>query len=281
MPNIIKAQGTWDPEQAEADLREASKASTEFLKPKDGANALRFLPPMEGQTTPFVIVYQHWITKPDGTRTNVNCPRLMSKLPCPGCDRVDELQRTGNPADFAAAKEMRASMRVHANVIDRDAEEAGVQVFAFGKQILNALVEIRKNARAGGDFMDVEDGFDIIVNKGKRAGTDQIEYTVLAARESTPLSSDDVQAAQWLESRVNLERFKMLQEYDALIQVFEGSALPPVHPRQRVTSGGTPRGQVLPAPRNAREALARQPGKPARTVADDMGGVDPNEPLPF
>lgn len=210
MSNIVK-HGGWSVEAAEAVAAEANKGQADFYKAKAGANPLRFLPPAEGSSSPLVVTYQHFINLPDGSKASFNCARMMAKSRCPACERMDELLRSGNDADYKASWDFKAKLRVFANVVDRDDEERGVQVFAFGKSILDQLLAIRKDARAGGDFTDPEDGFDIIVTK-KGEGM-RTEYSVLPARSSSPLSEDTEQFASWLNGMYDLSRYLKVPTY--------------------------------------------------------------------
>jgi hypothetical protein len=248
MSNIIK-HGTFDIESALADLAEASKNSTDRWKPKAGQNVVRFLPPMEGKTSPFSVTYQHWITLPDGARRSMNCARMMAKGRCAACEKMDSLQKSGNAADFEASKDWKSKLNVTANIIDREDEAKGVQLYSFGKTVLDKLVAIRKDSRAGGDFTDSEDGFDIVLTK-KGEGM-KTEYDALASRNSTPLSDDPEQAALWLDGQYDLDRYKGIPSYEEQLELLGGNAAPPMRDVGRVNSAGHRKPEVLPPARTA------------------------------
>ena len=253
MSNLVK-HGTWDIESAVADLSLASKGNADFFKFKAGQNVLRFLPPVAGQSSPLAVTYQHWVVLPDGTKSPMNCARMMAKQRCAACERADELMRSGNEADFKLANEIKAKLQVLANIIDRDDEAKGVQIVRFGKSILDQLVAIRKDARSGGDFTDVEDGFDIIVTK-KGEGV-KTEYACLPSRESTALHDDAGQGETWLDNQYDLDKYRKVPSYEEGYAKLTGEMIAPDRSPGRVSASGARKPEVLPPARR-------------RSVADD------------
>jgi hypothetical protein len=262
MSNLTK-HGTFDIDAALADQQEASKGSSDYFKFKNGQNVIRFLPPLAGQSSPFAVLYQHWVTLPDGSRTSLNCSRMMAKQRCPACEEMDRLARSGNEVDFKASNDWKPKLRIKANIIDRDDEDKGVQVVEFGKSILDQLVAIRKDPRAGGDFTDIEDGFDIVVTK-KGEGV-KTEYACLASRETTALHNDADVAQEWLDNQHDLSRAKYVPTYEeAYARLSGGGRAPADH--GRVNSSGSRKPEVLP-PASKTGAAKR------RSVADDTSDI--------
>jgi hypothetical protein len=257
MSNLVK-HGTWDIESAVADLAEASKGNADFFKFKAGQNVLRFLPPAAGQSSPFAVTYQHWVVLPDGSKSPLNCARMMAKQRCAACEEMDRLLRSGNEADFKAANEWKPKLQVLANIVDRDDESKGLQIVRFGKSILDQLVAIRKDARSGGDFTDVEDGFDIIVTK-KGEGV-KTEYTVLPSRESTPLHDDEAQSSAWLDSQFDLDKYRRVPTYEEAYAKLSGEVVAKERSPGRVTASGAKKPEVLPPARR-------------RNVGDDTSDI--------
>lgn len=256
MGNIVK-HGSFDIEAALADAAEASKGNADFFKPKAGQNVLRFLPPPVGKNSPFAVTYQHWVTLPDGSRSPLNCSRMMAKQRCPACERVDEMLRSGNETDFKAANDAKAKLRVFANIIDRDDESKGVQVFGFGKTILDALVAIRKDARSGGDFTDAEDGFDLVITK--KGEGQRTEYSVLPSRDSTPLHEDAEQAEGWLDNQYDLDKYRYVPSYEEAYAKLTGEVVEAGPRAGRMNASGTRKPEVLPA----------KGGTKRRSIADE------------
>lgn len=157
------------------------------MKLEVGRNVVRFLPPPVGRSSPFATVYQHFLNIPGIPDAVVfNCPRLMAKRTCPACAKGDKLRASGNAKDADAARDFWASRRVFAVVIDRNDEESGPKILAFGKQIHEALVAIRRDEDAGGDFTDPERGFDIVIER-QGTGKNDTRYTVRPARKSSSI----------------------------------------------------------------------------------------------
>ena len=258
MANIQK-YGAFEIDGAEEALAQASKGGggAERWKPHTGQNAVRFLPPMMGKKSPFAVQYQHWITTPDGQRRPMNCARMMMKQRCACCEKMDSLQRTGNAADFDAAQGWKPKLSVSANLIDRLDESKGVQVYSFGKSVLDQLVSIRKDTRGGGDFTDPEDGFDILIDR--RGEALKTEYTVRAARDTTPLHDDSTIAAGWLDNQYDLDRYLTVPSYDEQLALLGGEAPRQARDMGRVNAAGERKPEVLPPASGGRR----------RSVADD------------
>ncbi len=272
----IQKWGSYEPEAAaeeQAVLDEQGGGG--FFKFAAGRNVLRFLPPPVGQRSPFVMTHQHYITPPGQQQAvSFNCPRVMGKRACFACAHADKLKATGNKADFDEAKQFFPKLRVYANVIARANPEAGPQVAAFGKMVHEALVALRADEDAGGDYTHPLDGFDIIVEK-TGSGLDT-KYKVLPARVTSELGD-----LEWISLQQNLQRFGTVPEDDEIIEKLGPMAsqmgirgAPAGRGRQPgtiVTTGRT----VGTAPRAAAPRAAATPRKPAaRTAESDAMGED-------
>lgn len=220
MGTELAKYGSYEIEAAEEEQKQLdSEGGGEFYKIKVGRNVVRFMPPPIGQKSPFVVSYQHYVDVPgaQGPVTFV-CPRMMQKKPCPACQKAEELRRSGNPADAEFASRLTPRRRVFANVIDRKEPDKGVQIIAFGKQIHEQLVALRKDADAGGDYTDPETGFDLVI---ERTGTGRLdtEYKVFASRRQTPLGNLD-----WIERQHGLGRFMTPKTAQEIMNLLSGVA---------------------------------------------------------
>tara|TARA_A100001391_G_scaffold204653_3_gene201117 strand:+ start:9565 stop:10419 length:855 start_codon:yes stop_codon:yes gene_type:complete len=170
----------------------------DFYKWQEGKNVVRFLPlPADSeQTSPFVIVQEHFYERPDGTKQRFACPRLMEKKKCPLCDLANELKRSGNQVDSAKAREFYPKARIYANVIDRSGDQSKPQIISFGKTVWQGLLAIMRDDVDGGDFTNPsDDGFDIIIlREGQGLKT---QYKVRAARNDSAVEDLDVIKRQW------------------------------------------------------------------------------------
>lgn len=204
MSNIVK-YGTYEVEAADKEAEDLERGSTEFLKFKVGRTVMRLLPPPLGKKSPFRVVWTHYVNLPGAADPiSFACPRQEGKKPCPICSRADQLKGTGNPADYDRAKELFAKRRIYANVINREEPEKGPVVAGFGKTIHEALVALRRDPDAGGDFCHPDSGYDIIIER-KGTGKNDTEYKVFPARKSTPLGNMD-----WIEVQHDLERYAQI-----------------------------------------------------------------------
>lgn len=217
----IQQWGSYEPEAAEAEQQELDKlGGGTFLKLKVGRNVVRILPPKVGQKSPFVITHQHVINIPGKENPlSFNCPRMMSKQPCPVCQKAEQLRSTGRQADYDAAGALLPRLRVYSNVIDRANPEAGPRILAMGKTIHEELVGLRNDQDAGGDFTHPFDGFDIVI---KRTGTtkNDTEYDVKPARENSALGD-----LSWIEMQSDNRRFAMVPSLDDIRKLLSGEGL--------------------------------------------------------
>lgn len=186
--NLVK-WGSYDSGAAKAEAEALDKmGGGDFVKLTPGRNVLRVLPPRLGQKSCFVVTQQHTIELP-GMKKAIffNCPRKMGNKPCFSCQRADQLKATGDPRDFDSAYSYMPKLTVYANVIDRRNPEAGPRVLRMGKTIYDALVDLRNDTDAGGDFSDPINGFDIVITR-KGTTKNDTEYKVTPARESSQLA---------------------------------------------------------------------------------------------
>jgi hypothetical protein len=207
----LKKWGSYDAKAAEEEQEFLDKLGEgDFMKLKVGRNVVRVLPPTaDGQTTPFVKTFQHFIELPGMTKkVSFNCPRRMGNNPCPACAKAEELRKTGNPADYELAGKFLPRLRVYCVVVDRSDEDAGPKVLPIGKTIHEDLVDLRNDPDGGGDFSHPEDGYDVII---KRTGTGQFdtEYKVTRAREESPMGTDE-QMDEWLEMMPDMVRHSLV-----------------------------------------------------------------------
>lgn len=175
------------------------QGSGQFFSFKDGRNVVRFLPGLNGQKA-FIPFFKHFVKGAEGGKMYGGpCPLKMAKQPCVVCAVAAKLSR-GSNADRDLAEELGARSRVVANIIDRAAPDAGVQVAEFGTSIYNAVKDIKRSL--GDDPTHPIEGFDLVVEKtGSGLKT---EYKVVPMRQSTPIHSDARQMTEWLNEAPDL-----------------------------------------------------------------------------
>jgi hypothetical protein len=266
MGAIVK-YGAYTPEAAEADEKSATRLGS-FLKLGPGKHRLRFLPPPVGRKTPFKKVNQHFFDV-SGEKVVFACPRFEAKKPCPGCQEVARLNATGNPDDREYAKDLRASERFFANVINRAEPEKGVQVYQVPWSVHQTLAALAKDPDAGGDFTNPESGNDIFIT---RAGTgkNDTKYTVFPVKNSTPLADTPELMQGLIDNQPDLDVLGALKSYDEIAAAIGGEG---GDAASNAKSAGGSKGQVVQAQRK---------DKPRRTAQDDVDDAEVIEDdIPF
>lgn len=250
----IQRWGTYDIAAAEAEAAEVAKASSgSFLKLKNGKTILRVLPPPLGRNSPFVITFQHTIDLPGmQNMLSMNCPRMMAKQPCLVCMEAERLKKTGRPADYDLAGDFFARIRVYCNVIDREQQEAGPMVWAFGKSIHEQLTALRADTDAGGDFTNpTAEGFDISVTR-TGTGRKDTKYKVNPCRNNSELGNFD-----WIDIQADITRFGKSPSMQEMRKLLEEN------------------GVIRPSREAPAAAPARRP--PTRTAEADVLDVEAEE----
>lgn len=219
----LRKYGSFDLDEAEKETKELeSSGGADFMSLKVGRNVIRVLPPPAGARSPFKVIHQHFINVPGATGPiSFVCPRLTLKKACAVCTEADALRASGNPVDADRANDLFARRRVFTNVIDRGAPEKGPRVLAFGKTIHEQLLALRTDAEAGGDYTDVADGFDIIIER-QGTGKNDTKYSVRPARGNTPLADTEEQIDDWYNSQRSLDQFARVPSAAELAKLIGG-----------------------------------------------------------
>ncbi len=242
----------YDVDVAQGELDESEQGGANFMKIKAGRNILRILPPPPGQRSPFRVTYQHYLNMPGKTQS-VICARLEAKQPCRVCQKVDELRASQSKADQDAASDLFARRRVFANVIDRNDEEHGPKIYAFGKTVHEQLLALRTDTRGGGNYAHPIEGFDIIIER-KGTGKNDTEYTVRGDRNLSPLGPADDVMQEWIDTQHNLNLLAKLPE-ETKVAGFLGEG-------DGEEEAEAPRGRAAPAAGARRAAPAQQEATP-------------------
>lgn len=210
------------------------QGSSNFFQFKDGRNVVRFLPGLNGNKA-FIPFFKHFVPGGGGKAWGGPCPLKMAKQACVVCATAAKLSR-GSDADRQLAEDLGARSRVIANVIDRSAPDAGVQVAEFGTSIYNAVKDIKRSL--GDDPTHPTEGFDLVVEKtGSGLKT---EYKVVPMRQSSPIHPDVRQMQEWLNDAPDLAgHVVLLPEHEQMAKLANTSI---GHLLSGVTkSQGTPR----------------------------------------
>jgi len=126
---------------------------------------------------------------------------MNGELACPICDFVSELYASGDPESKALASKLRVRKQFWMNIIDRNDEDSGPQIYGPGVMVFSATASIIGDPDFG-DIYDEEDGIDIVIEKSG-SGL-ETSYEVRPRRHSTPLSEDPELMDKWLDEAKDL-----------------------------------------------------------------------------
>ena len=182
-----------------------------YWKPRqEGKYQIRFVPSLINQKNPFQEVQMHYGV---GKFPIVALTNWGEKDPI--VDFTKKLRTTTDSENWRLAKKLDPKLRVFAPVIVRGEEDKGVRLFEFSKTIYMELLSIADDEDYG-DFTDVAEGFDFVVNASKVQDRPGFALSLRPKPKQTPLNEDASQVTTWLENQPKLleERFKYT--YDKL-----------------------------------------------------------------
>lgn len=191
--------------------------SGNFFQFQSGKNVIRVMPGLRGKPA-FLPFHKHFVKGKEGGRAwGCACALKMAKQTCVTCQVATKLSR-GTEADRKLAEEIGARSRVLANLIDRAAPDAGVQVAEFGSSIYNAVKDIKRNL--GDDPTHPIEGFDLVIEKtGQKLNT---EYKVTPVRKNSPIHPDPRQMTDWLNEAPDLSTYcVVLPEHEQTAKLAE------------------------------------------------------------
>ncbi len=226
------------------------QGNSNFFQFKDGRNVIRVMPGLGGNKA-FIPFFKHFVKGAEGGKMYGGpCPLKMAKQPCVVCTVATKLSR-GSNADRDLAEELNARSRVVANIVDRSAPDAGVQVAEFGTSVYNAIKDIKRSL--GDDPTHPTEGFDLIIEKtGSGMKT---EYKVVPMRASSPIHPDARQMTEWMNDAPDLSmQVVLLPEHEQAAKL-NGTIIGKLLGRAAEGGGGGAKG----ARANARDARTVDP----------------------
>jgi hypothetical protein len=169
---------------------EDNREGRKWFKASQGDNQLRLLPPWADHLDwPFFETKNHRL----GDKTIFICPKAHDgETFCYTCDVVIPALYKGNDKDQARAYNIRGTNRIFCNVLERDNEEVGCQMWGISTQTYDQLVSYFSDPDYG-DITDIEAGHDIVLTR-KGTTKDDTSYTQRAKPNKTPVNNDDVLA---------------------------------------------------------------------------------------
>ena len=182
-----------------------------YWKPKaEGKYQIRFVPSKINKDNPFQEVFMHYGV---GKYPIVALTNWGEDDPI--VDFTKKLRKSSESENWRLAKQLDPKMRVFAPVIVRGEENKGVRLFEFSKTIYMELLSIADDEDYG-DFTDINQGFDFVVNATKVQDRPGFALSVRHKPKQTPLSSDASQITTWLENQPILLEERYKYTYDKL-----------------------------------------------------------------
>ena len=182
-----------------------------YWKPKEeGKYQIRFVPSKINKDNPFQEVFMHYGV---GKYPIVALTNWGEDDPI--VDFTKKLRKSSESENWRLAKQLDPKMRVFAPVIVRGEEEKGVRLFEFSKTIYMELLSIADDEDYG-DFTDVAEGFDFVVNASKVQDRPGFALSLRPKPKQSQLSSDASQIQTWLDNQPILLEERYKYTYDKL-----------------------------------------------------------------
>ena len=182
-----------------------------YWKPKaEGKYQIRFVPSKINKDNPFQEIFMHYGV---GKYPIVALTNWGEDDPI--VEFSKKLRKSSESENWRLAKQLDPKMRVFAPVIVRGEEDKGVRLFEFSKTIYMELLSIADDEDYG-DFTDINQGFDFVVNASKVQDRPGFALSVRPKPKQTPLSSDASQIQTWLDNQPILLEERYKYTYDKL-----------------------------------------------------------------
>jgi hypothetical protein len=254
-----------------------------YWKPRqEGKYQIRFVPSLLNKNNPFQEIYMHYGV---GKYPIVALSNWGEQDPI--VDFTKKLRTTSDSENWRLAKKLDPKLRVFAPVIVRGEEDKGVRLFEFSKTIYMELLSIADDEDYG-DFTDVSEGFDFIVNASKVQDRPGFGLSLRPKPKQTPLSEDANQVNTWLNTQPLLleERYKytydkLKDELQNFISGNEGSEGEIVSEPAVEFESTTTNNEVTSNQKAFSLATQGTPKKAKSAEFDDLFDDDKNDDLPF
>jgi len=195
-------------------LNGAGKKNSAMWKPKPGEYTVRLVPLPTKDGQPFKELKFYYNI---GTNPGLLAPSQFHE-PDPIQELITKLKSDGTSDSYNIAKKLYPKMRIFAGVVVRGEEDKGVQIWGFGKQVYQALLNLMLDVDYG-DITDPKEGRDIKISISKGPGEEYAKTTVTPKPKVTKLSEDSKVAAEWLKSAPDVDALYTLKSYDELEKI--------------------------------------------------------------
>lgn len=161
--------------------------------PANGKSQIRIVPSVDNPDNPFTeLMFYNKLSKyPILALTNFNEQDPVQEF-------IDTLRATDDKDNWSLSGKISARPRYFVPVIVRGEEDKGVRIWSISTTIYKALLSLAADEEIG-DFTDIKEGTDMIVEKTPPATPGAFaDITVRAKRSSSPLSEDKAELKKWL-----------------------------------------------------------------------------------
>lgn len=161
--------------------------------PANGKSQIRIVPSVENPDNPFTeLMFYNKLSKyPILALTNFNEQDPVEEF-------IETLRATNDKDNWSLSGKISARPRYFVPVIVRGEEDKGVRIWSISSTIYKALLSLAADEEIG-DFTDIKDGTDMIVEKTPPATPGAFaDITIRAKRSSSPLSEDKAELKKWL-----------------------------------------------------------------------------------
>ena len=151
-----------------------------FWKPQDGDQVIRILPTADGDPFKEFWFYYNLDKGP------VLCPKRNFGEDSPVLDFASALYKEGTPDSIELAKKLFPKQRFFSPVLVRGEEGLGVRVWGYSKTVYEQLLQLVLNPDYG-DVTDLDEGTDLVLNYGKKAGAMFPSTKLTPKRKASPV----------------------------------------------------------------------------------------------
>lgn len=180
-------------EQINEQSQEKTDNSALKWVPANGKSQIRIVPSVENPDNPFTeLMFYNKIGRfPILALTNFNEQDPVEEF-------IETLRATDDKDNWSLSGKISARPRYFVPVIVRGEEDKGVRIWSISTTIYKALLSLAADDEIG-DFTDIKEGTDMIVEKTPPATPGAYaDITIRAKRSSSPLSEDKAELKKWL-----------------------------------------------------------------------------------
>ena len=178
------------------------------FKPTVGKQTVRVVPFKFNKENPFTELKFYYNI---GSKKVIASPLNWGEKD-PIAEFAKQLRGTNDKENWKLAKKLDPKVRIQVPVVVRGAEEDGIKMWEFGKEIYEAFLQLAADEEVG-DFTDIMVGRDIkLTTVGPEStGTAYNKTTISVAIKTSPLYDDDAVVERLLEEQTNpLDTYKAL-----------------------------------------------------------------------